>query len=95
MIIYLVYNKADDSYLHILHGALIYWVPKNRATIFNTQENADWAKEGALERKENTEKHLEVVEIDTDASLKMLVRLQTSLKPRTDSIGAQNEEQFE
>lgn len=68
MKIYFVYNKTDDNYLRVLHdGGLYYWVSKDEVTIFNTQKDADWAKEGALERKENAKKHLEVIGIDTDA----------------------------
>lgn len=70
MKIYLVRNK--DSYLHLRYHHLVSWVPKDKATIFNTHEDADGAGEFAFNCDDNARDQYKVIEIDTDAALSIL-----------------------
>ena len=75
MKIYLVQNKTDKKYLHIKYGALVSWVPKDEASIYNTYADAYQAGDFTFDCEDDAHTKYTIVEIDTDAALEILCDL--------------------
>lgn len=72
MKIFLVLNDETHLYLHLWDHALVTWVPRDEATIYNTYDDADSARDIVFNCEFNPSDHYTIVEIDIDAALEVL-----------------------
>lgn len=75
MKIYFVRNTTDGSYLHIECESMITWVPRDKASIYNTQEAAFHAGDFAFDCEDDAAERFKIVDVDIDAAIEVLQAL--------------------